>query len=373
MVVGGRLTNLEPAVAEIEDGVNNDGVDFRHVDDACAEHIAVEDDRGAGVGYNEERRQAGRTMRDTVGCVIAVCSDGFLSFFGHVFTIKGRRNAGLEDSRQLHECRGMTGDSRGILYPASLPRFSRLPSPEGIAALVRWFWIAEWDIAPGRTSRQHVISFPASNLTVEPAFVGFAGPTSRRSTRDLTGGGWTVGALLRPAAVPHFTDAPAAHRDAYGPVQFPRLHAAVVHAMTGSEDATGRHLQAAEAFTSWFVENVPTPGEEGLRANMMADLIDTDSSTVRLDDVAGRLGVSARTAQRLAARYVGLSPAAMIRRRRIQEASERLRNDPDSDIATVAADFGYSDQAHLANDFRTVLGLTPGAYRNASSEHSPLE
>ncbi|MGO4856946.1 DUF6597 domain-containing transcriptional factor [Arthrobacter sp. 2MCAF14] len=147
-------------------------------------------------------------MRDTVGRVIAVCSGGFLSFFGHVFTIKGRRNAGLEDSRQLHECRSMTGDSRGILYPGSLPRFSRLPSSDRISSLVRWFWIAEWDIAPGRTSRQQLISFPTSNLTVEPAFVGFAGPTSRRSTRDLTGRAWTVGALLRPAAVPHFTAAP---------------------------------------------------------------------------------------------------------------------------------------------------------------------
>ena len=63
----------------------------------------------------------------------------------------------------------------------------------------------------------------------------------------------------------------------------------------------------------------------------------------------------------------------MIRRRRIQEASERLRINPGSDIATVAADFGYSDQAHFANDFRTVLGLTPGAYRNASltMQHGP--
>jgi AraC-like DNA-binding protein len=105
---------------------------------------------------------------------------------------------------------------------------------------------------------------------------------------------------------------------------------------------------------------------------MMADLIDGDSALVRIGDVASRLGVSARTTQRLAARYVGLPPAAMIRRRRIQEASERLRNEPDADIATIAADFGYSDQAHLANDFRTVLGLTPVAYRNLASGHPPV-
>jgi AraC-like DNA-binding protein len=32
-------------------------------------------------------------------------------------------------------------------------------------------------------------------------------------------------------------------------------------------------------------------------------------------------------------------------------------------VAQVAADLGYADQAHLAADFRTVLGLTPSAYR----------
>jgi AraC-like DNA-binding protein len=57
----------------------------------------------------------------------------------------------------------------------------------------------------------------------------------------------------------------------------------------------------------------------------------------------------------------------MIRRRRVQEAAERLRTDPDTTLAAVAADLGYSDHAHLANEFRSVLGLTPGAYRRRVS------
>jgi AraC-like DNA-binding protein len=66
---------------------------------------------------------------------------------------------------------------------------------------------------------------------------------------------------------------------------------------------------------------------------------------------------------RLARRYVGLPPLLMIRRRRLQQAAQRLRSDPDANLAAVAAEFGYADHAHLANEFRAVLGVTLSGYR----------
>jgi AraC-like DNA-binding protein len=62
----------------------------------------------------------------------------------------------------------------------------------------------------------------------------------------------------------------------------------------------------------------------------------------------------------------------MIRRRRLQEAAERLRTDRAADLATVAAELGYADQAHLCGDFRAVLGFTPSSYRaSCRTEGSP--
>jgi AraC-like DNA-binding protein len=95
----------------------------------------------------------------------------------------------------------------------------------------------------------------------------------------------------------------------------------------------------------------------------MAEVIDSDPTIRTVEDVAVRLRLSTRSLQRLAGRYIGLPPLAMIRRRRLQDAAERLRTDPDTTLATVAADLGYSDHAHLANEFRSVLGLTLGTYR----------
>lgn len=264
----------------------------------------------------------------------------------------------------------MTRAGRGILYPARLPEFHRLPAPEPVAALVRWFWVPEWDLEPGRTSRQDVVAYPASNLVVEAGLVGLAGPTTRRSHRDLTGRGWAVGALLRPAAVPGFTDEPAALRDRYLPVPADDLRQAVAAAMT-SRDRPGHRERAVDACAAWLMARVPEPSAEARLANAMADLIDQDGTVLQVTDAADRLGVSPRTLQRIARRYVGLPPAAMIRRRRLQEAADRLRTDPAADLATLAADLGYADQSHMTHDFRTVLAFTPGTYRGQQAGAPP--
>ena len=281
----------------------------------------------------------------------------------------------------------MTASGRGVLYPARLPTFHRLPAPSAVGDWVRWFWIPEWDVAPGRVSRQHLVGFPAFNLVVEPSVVGLSGPTTRASHRDLTGRGWAVGALLRPAAVRGLLECLgepvpgdlSGWCDLYRPVAAPGLHRRVSGAMAApvgqlgdaaesDRDATDpsaeRRQRAVDEFTDWLVSELPSPDEEALLANRMFEVIDADSTVLRVEDVAAALAVSVRTVQRLARRYVGFTPAAMIRRRRLQEAAERLREHPDLDIAAVAAELGYSDHAHLSRDFRTVLGLPPSGYRS---------
>lgn len=258
--------------------------------------------------------------------------------------------------------------TRGVLYPARLPTFHRLPPPDAVPHLVRWFWIPEWDIAPGRSSRQHVIAFPASNLVVEVEGVSLAGPTTRASYRDLTGRGWAVGAMLRPAALPALTPDPASHRDAVTRLDLPDLHEAVTSEMTGDADRSGRarRERAAAAFARWLLDTMGPRAAmrpDAQLANDLADLIDGNPEVLRLQDAASRLGVSTRTVQRLARTYIGVSPGAMIRRRRLQEAAQRVRAQPDTDLSAVAADLGYADHAHLTHDFRTVLGFTPSTYR----------
>lgn len=257
----------------------------------------------------------------------------------------------------------MIDAQRGILYPARMPELHRLLPPSEAAELVEWFWIPEWNIEPGRTSRQHVVAYPALNLVVDPSGIELVGASTRATHRDLVGRGWGVGALLKPASVAALVEDASALRDTSTIFDAPELLAAVTQAMETDDD--GHRERAAHAFADWLIERTGDVGPAAQQANEMASVLMTDAAITRPEDAASHLSVSLRTLQRLAHRYVGLPPAAMIRRRRLQEAAQRVRAQPDVDLSTLAADLGYADHAHLTNDFRTVLGIAPSAYRSS--------
>lgn len=257
----------------------------------------------------------------------------------------------------------MTEVSRGILFPERLPRFVRLPPPDTATELIAWIWIPEWDLAPGEVSRQPVLSYPATNLVVDADGVTLWGPTTRVSERVLTGSGWAVGALLRPAATMALPIEPAATVDGHLPLDEPDLVADVTTAMRGGDAPD--HPAAVARVTAWLTSRVPQVGDEGLLANSAVDLLLTDPHVMRVEDAATRLHLSARSLQRLTQRATGMAPSRIIRRRRLQEAAQRIREDPTAPLARIAADLGYADQAHLAADFRTVLGFTASEYRRS--------
>jgi AraC-like DNA-binding protein len=254
----------------------------------------------------------------------------------------------------------VTDPTRGVLYPERLPRLQRFAPRSADSDLVAWYWVPEWDLPHGVVSRQQVLAYPAANLVVEASGVTLWGPTTRVSERVLEGSGWAVGALLKPAAFSRLTGDPAALVDTFCAFDDDTLRGRVGEVMPGGG------ADAAARMGQWLDARIGERTGETRLANAAADLLMTDAAILRVEDAAARLAVSIRTLQRLTHRTVGLSPAAMIRRRRLQEAAQRLRDDSALRLAEVAADLGYADQSHLANDFRAVLGVTPSAYRAES-------
>ncbi len=83
--------------------------------------------------------------------------------------------------------------------------------------------------------------------------------------------------------------------------------------------------------------------------------------------VASELGLLPKTLTRRFVAHAGLTPKRFARVRRLQAVLRAVRQSNPPDWCALAAQFGYTDQAHLAHEFRALAGIAPSQYR----PHSP--
>jgi AraC-like DNA-binding protein len=81
-----------------------------------------------------------------------------------------------------------------------------------------------------------------------------------------------------------------------------------------------------------------------------------------LRHTAAALGVGERRLQRIFHEHVGLAPKVVARLARLHQLLRALRHEPVPAWAELAPNLGFYDQAHLANEFRALSGLTPGEF-----------
>jgi AraC-like DNA-binding protein len=82
----------------------------------------------------------------------------------------------------------------------------------------------------------------------------------------------------------------------------------------------------------------------------------------RVGEVSDRLGLLPPTLRRRFTAQVGLTPKRFGRVQRLQRVVRGLDGRAQVDWAATAARYGYCDQAHLADEFRDLVGVTPGGY-----------
>lgn len=98
-------------------------------------------------------------------------------------------------------------------------------------------------------------------------------------------------------------------------------------------------------------------------------------SGVSIAESGMRLGLLPKTFVRRFRHRVGLPPKRFARVRRLQHIVGSVVGLADVDWCMLAAEHGYTDQAHLIHDFRDLTGMTPAAYRPSSTQrrnHVPL-
>ncbi len=83
---------------------------------------------------------------------------------------------------------------------------------------------------------------------------------------------------------------------------------------------------------------------------------------LRLEDICAEAGLSPSRLIRGFKRHYGLTPHAYLINRRIQRSQHWLRQG--RDLAEVALEAGFADQAHFQRAFKRHLAATPGQYRD---------
>ncbi len=94
-----------------------------------------------------------------------------------------------------------------------------------------------------------------------------------------------------------------------------------------------------------------------LLARRAVRLLESSPPSLRIEELAAKLGASTRHLRRTFAAAVGVSPRAFVRTVRLRRAIEAATSE--SSFTKIALMAGYYDQAHMNADFRDLLDATP--------------
>lgn len=244
-----------------------------------------------------------------------------------------------------------------------------------LARYVDYYWISRWDRRgqPGLVAS--ALLDPCVHLQVQDGRARIVGVVRGTFRVPLEGASAIVGIRFRPGGFHPFVRQPVSRwthtstpaEEVFGVPSGVEAWAretwnAMMDCPGGSDahaELLGVHL---DAFLASRLLKHDAVAEEV--ASLVA-LIESRTEVRRVSDLAEASGRSERTLHRLFLRYVGVTPAWVIRRYRLHAAALRLTTSPGTDMSTLAHETGYSDQAHFIRAFRDTIGLTPGAYVKA--------
>jgi AraC-like DNA-binding protein len=187
-----------------------------------------------------------------------------------------------------------------------------------------------------------------------------SGPTSKTLHFGITSGKiWGLG--LQPAGWARFASGPASE-----------LSDRTVDGSDHAALALFRPIQAivqqpdldpdgvAERINALLMQHARRrPRQEDLIFACQQALRDPDIANVA--ELGGRLGLNARSLERLCSRYFGFPPKLLLRRQRFLRSLASYMLDGDR-IWSSALDGQYYDQAQFVKDFRAFMGMTPSEY-----------
>lgn len=260
-----------------------------------------------------------------------------------------------------------------------------LPSAE-LAPYISTYYMTEFALQPGETVTDWLhpewanvrlsdtavwqARIGSGDLTQLPRIIG-TGPTGLATHFSVTGPmrSWGIGLLplgwLRLLDTPanRLADATMACAPGSAFADFAPLYD---HVFSGPADPAGEAARIDTFLLGLLARRPPHEDELRIRAAHAALL---DEAVNSVADLAERLGISARSLERLSLRAFGFSPKLLLRRQRFLRSLAQFMLDPSLTwIRTL--DWHYVDQAHFVRDFRRFMTMSPSHY--AALDHPVL-
>lgn len=261
-------------------------------------------------------------------------------------------------------------DTGGVeTAPAS--RYLELAPPVALAPYVRCLWVQQ--IGPGdEIYRQPVLPDACLDLIALGDRVTVAGPATRTVTVQLIPSAVTVGVRFRTGAAPALLGESAATlRDLEVPVGDLWGRSGLRLATAAVETTDWR--QRLRTLVNSLIERLPDARPIDPVGVGISDRLDRHAG-LTIAALADNVGLSERQLRRRVEDAVGYRPGMLSRILRFQRFLAAARaTGPGRHLALVAAEAGYSDQAHLTRESRELSGLPPAALLNWEAERLSLD
>jgi len=235
----------------------------------------------------------------------------------------------------------------------------RVAASPVLAPFVDYHWYVGWRTP--EPHRQQVVPQPRVHVAAEHGRLWVHGVSREPFHRTIEGTGHTLGAAFHPGGF-----RPLLGRNV-GSIAGRVVPAAellglddrpVAERVLGGADVP----EMVAALEAYFEDLRPEPDPVVDRVRQLVATAEAEHGLTRAEDLAVRGGMGMRSLQRLFTDYVGIGPKWVISRFRILDAAAAAHGGEPVDWAALAAELGFSDQAHLTRAFTAVVGSPPATY-----------
>jgi AraC-like DNA-binding protein len=232
---------------------------------------------------------------------------------------------------------------------------------EALAPFVDYFWIVQWDLGEAAPQVQRVLPYPNAHLVFETGACAIHGVVRGAFERGIAGAGRTFGVRFRPGGLRPLLDRPMAalsDRTLAIDAVFKITAAQAEQRVLGESDDAAMII-AAEAIV---LPVLPEPDPRTAQVERVLACAAANDGPASVAALCAQAELGERALQRLFAEYVGVSPKWVIQRYRLQEAMWRLSAAEAPDLAGMAQELGFCDQAHFTHAYTALVGQSPLSY-----------